>query len=750
MREEIRTQRTAEEIFRLFRNESQAVFFDSALQSGQQGQFSILLFDPFLVFSSKGTCTEIIEDNRLVRNEGDPLGQLKSLLAKYAVKPSPEALPCENGCAAGFISYDFGSVLEKLPDTAIEEMDIPHLMFGFYDTAVVVDHKHGRTYVCASSREPQGDKEQETYERRKIDRICRVISLGKSLLDDSLCEDAPREFVSDFSQAEYCDMVEKAREYIHNGDIFQVNLSQRIRTRISGDAYDVYRKLRTANPAPFACYLHFGDLRVMSSSPERFFHLKDGWIETRPIKGTRPRGISALTDLVLQDELLNSEKDLAELVMIIDLERNDLGKICKMGSVEVTELVKIEAYATVFHLVSTIRGELADGLDVTDCIRATFPGGSISGVPKIRAMEIIDELEPVKRNIYTGAIGYMGFDGTSDFNIAIRTIVADKEQAFYQVGGGIVWDSDPESEYIETLNKGSAIRHALEEKGMGREKDSAPRQKNMSEKFSIQGKCVADTDFGFMYGLSLFETFPVQEDGSVKLLSAHADRIIRSAGILGFALPFGAKEWENLVTDYINAHMMYGKILRVAVSFGNAAQIKPSIHFYGRENSNSGCSERGYRMHVSKTIRNETSILSAHKTGNYAENYLAMKAAQSREYDDALFLNSRQNIAETTKCNLFFVKNDILYTPDLSCGILPGVVREFVIQRAKALGVAVDEGKFTLDDLTGAEEVFVTNSVIGIRRVSVIEESSNHIWFRDKAAGRITAMIQKEYNQNCP
>jgi len=747
LREEIRTQKTAEEIFRLFRNESHAVFFDSALQSGQLGQYSILLFDPFFVFSSKGSCTEIVEDNRLIRYEGDPLGHLKSLLAKYAVKPDPEALPCENGCAAGFISYDFGSVLEKLPDTAVEEMDIPHLMFGFYDTAVVVDHEHGRTYVCAASQESRGQKERETYERQKIDRICRVISLEEAV--DGPADDSFREFISDFSQTEYCDMVGKAREYIRNGDIFQVNLSRRIRTKINGDAYHVYRKLRAANPAPFACYLHFGDLRVMSSSPERFFHLKDGWIETRPIKGTRPRGKSAQEDARLQEELLTSEKDLAELVMIVDLERNDLGRICRMGSVKVTELVKIEVYATVFHLVSTIRGELADGMDVTDCIRATFPGGSITGAPKIRAMEIIDELEPVKRNIYTGAIGYMGFDGTSDFNIAIRTIIADKEKAFYQVGGGIVWDSVPEGEFIETLDKGSAIQYVLEGKDMGQEKKTAPRKEIVPEKCSIPGKYVADTDFGFMYGLSLFETFPVQEDGSVKLLSAHADRIIKSAESLGFALAFGAKEWEKFVTDYIADHKIGGKILRVTVSFGNTADIKPSVHFSCREKSSTGHIDPGYRMHVSKTIRNETSILSAHKTGNYAENYLALKAVVSRNYDDALFLNSQRNLAETTKCNLFFVKNEILYTSDLSCGILPGVVRDFVIQRAKALGISVIEGKFTLENLSEAQEVFVTNSVIGIRWVSVIEESVEHIWFQDQAQGRITTMIQIEYNQNC-
>jgi len=749
LREEIRTQKTAEEIFRLFRNESHAVFFDSALQSGQLGQYSILLFDPFLVFSSKGNCTKIIEDNRLVKHEGDPLGHLKSLLAKYAVKPTPEAFPCENGCAAGFISYDFGSVLEKLPDTAVEEMDIPHLVFGFYDTAVIVDHRQGRTYVCASSHELRGEKERETCEHRKIDRICRVISLGEAVLDDVLYEEPPREFIADFSKSKYCDMVEKAREYIHNGDIFQVNLSRRIRTKISGDAYNVYRKLRAANPAPFACYLHFGDLRVMSSSPERFFRLKDGWIETRPIKGTRPRGKSAQEDERLQEELLASEKDLAELTMIVDLERNDLGRICRMGSVEVTELVKIETYATVFHLVSTIRGELADGMDVTDCIRATFPGGSITGAPKIRAMEIIDELEPVKRNIYTGAIGYMGFDGASDFNIAIRTIIADKENAYYQVGGGIVWDSVPESEYMETLDKGSAIQNILEGKDMGREKDTAPSKKIKSEKFREPKKYIDDTDFGFMYGLSLFETFPVQEDSTVKLLDAHANRIIRSAESLGFAVPFGACEWGEIVTDYISAHTICGKILRVTVSFGDAAEIKPSVHFSCRENSNSGSRDHGYRIQVANTIRNETSILSTHKTGNYAENYLVLKSVVSRNYDDALFLNSQRNLAETTKCNLFFVKNEILYTPDLFCGILPGVVREFVIQRAKAMGITVNEGKFTLENLSEAQEVFVTNSVIGIRRVSVIEESADQIWFQDRAEGRITSMIQIEYNQNC-
>lgn len=780
MREEIKTNRTAEEIFRLFRDESHAIFLDSALRDETLGQYSVILFDPFLVFSAKGGNIEIVKNGCQSQHTGDALRLLQNLLKQYAVVNTPDAFPCEHGCAAGFVSYDFGSVLEKLPERAIEEMDIPHLMFGFYDTAIISDHKTGRTYVCAvsvsrrtdedpaseenpaSEEDPASEEERDRHAHSKIDRISGIILHGEKLpggqtpggqntdaetpggQTNGQIRSGPR-FASDFTAAGYCGMVQKAREYIYNGDIFQVNLSRRVRTKLDCDAYEIYQRLRTESEAPFACYISFGDLRIMSSSPERFFHVKDGWIETRPIKGTRPRGRTEQEDLANREELSSSQKDHAELMMIVDLERNDLGKICRIGSVEVTELVALETYANVFHLVATIRGELLDKMDATDCIRATFPGGSITGAPKIRAMEIIDELEPVKRNIYTGAIGYIGFDGTSDFNIAIRTIVANKDAAFYQVGGGIVWDSVPEKEYQETIDKGTVLQRVLEGKGVEQQEQKTNADKNEP------AAGIDDTDFGFLYGFSLFETFLVQGDGTVLLLEEHAARLFSSAKKLGFHLDFDKNDWIMSVMQYIKFKQIRSQILRVTVPFGNAGGIRPSIHYSVREYIESANRACGIRLHVSETRRNETSPLCGHKTGNYAVNFLALQEAVSLGYDDVLFLNSHKHIAETAKCNLFFVTKGMICTPDLSCGILPGIIRGFVINTAESFGIEVQEGQYTLEDLCDAQEIFVTNSVAGILPVTYLyEEAANRICFGPGSPGPVSAMIQKAYNQIQP
>jgi len=671
LREEIKTNKTAEEIFRLFRNESHAIFLDSALRHEKLGQYSIILFDPFLVFSAKGSRVEIVSNDSHCPYTGDALLFLQNLLKQYAVVNSPDAFPCENGCAAGFVSYDFGSVLEKLPERAIEEMDIPHLMFGFYDAAVISDHNTGRTYVCAcsssrkteedtsskdtSSEDTSSQEERNRRARRKIDHILGVILHGEKLPDEMIPDENRSEsvrsaslFASNFTPEGYCRMVQKAREYIYSGDIFQVNLSRRVKTKLDGDAYEMYQRLRTESPAPFACYISFGDLRIMSSSPERFFKVKDGWIETRPIKGTRPRGRTEQEDLANREELAASQKDHAELMMIVDLERNDLGKICRIGSVHVTELVALETYANVFHLVSTIRGELSDKMDATDCIRAAFPGGSITGAPKIRAMEIIDELEPVKRNIYTGAIGYIGFDGTSDFNIAIRTIVANKDAAFYQVGGGIVWDSVPEKEYQETIDKGTALQRVLEGKDVEQQTQKTAANKSASE------NSIDDSDFGFLYGFSLFETFLVRDDGTVLLLEEHAARLFSSAKRLEFQLTFDKNEWKTYVMQYINTQKIRSQILRVTISFGNEREVRPSIHYSVREYIAAGSRECGIRLLVSEAIRNETSPLCGHKTGNYAGNFLALREAASKEPQKLYFVTS-----ESGTCRPLFRQNTI-------------------------------------------------------------------------------------------
>ena len=253
----------------------------------------------------------------------------------------------------------------------------------------------------------------------------------------------------------------KAKEYIAAGDIYQVNLSQRFTAKIATPPLALYKIVRTLNPAPFAAYLKFGEITVISSSPERFLRIAGNSVETRPIKGTRPRGEGKVEDEKLKKELLKSTKDKAELIMIVDLERNDLGRVCEYGTVRVPEIITLETYATVFHLVSTITGTLKADKDHIDCIKACFPGGSITGAPKIRSMEIIDELEPTQRKIYTGSIGYVGFNQQTDLNIVIRTMLYCDGTVHFQVGGGIVADSDPALEYEETLHKGRALVEAL-------------------------------------------------------------------------------------------------------------------------------------------------------------------------------------------------------------------------------------------------------------------------------------------------
>jgi para-aminobenzoate synthetase component 1 len=264
-----------------------------------------------------------------------------------------------------------------------------------------------------------------------------------------------------FTHKEYVDAVEKARQYIIAGDIFEVNLSQRFEAELSITPYELYKRLRHINPAPFACYLNFDEVTVVSASPERFLRVRGDWVETRPIKGTRRRGKTPEEDKVLSNELLSSVKDRAENIMIVDLERNDLGRVCRFGTVKVTELTILEMFPTVFHLTSTVEGRLIEGKNCIDLLKATFPGGSITGAPKVRAMEIIDELEPTKRSVYTGNIGYLSFNGDIDLNIAIRTFLVKGRKAYFQVGGAVVYDSDPEAEYQETMDKGRALINAL-------------------------------------------------------------------------------------------------------------------------------------------------------------------------------------------------------------------------------------------------------------------------------------------------
>jgi para-aminobenzoate synthetase component 1 len=470
---EIDTSLNAPEAFEFFKGRPFSFFLDSGMDHDKLGRYSFMGSDPFLILKSRGEEITLIHGDQQETVIGNPFDVLGQILEKYALDPSPDPVPFIGG-AVGYLSYDLCHFIERLPETAIDDLKLPECYIAFYDAIIAFDHLEGKAYIVGTGFPEMEEASRMNRAKGRIDELGDIMA-GTRCQEDvpgsAKAEKQRSELVLDsrsskihanFTHEEYVEAVAVAREYICAGDIFQVNLSQRFEVDLPVAPYELYRRLRLINPAPFACYLNFSDVVVAGASPERFLRLDGDLVETRPMKGTRPRGRSAAEDDDLARELLQSAKDRAENVMIVDLERNDLGRVCKYGTVKVRELWTLERYATVFQLTSTVEGRLRGGKNRIDLLKASFPGGSITGAPKVRAMEIIDELEPMRRSIYTGAIGYLSFDGKMDLNIVIRTFLIKDGRAYFQVGGGIVSDSDPEAEYRETLDKAWALIEALE------------------------------------------------------------------------------------------------------------------------------------------------------------------------------------------------------------------------------------------------------------------------------------------------
>jgi para-aminobenzoate synthetase component 1 len=416
--------------------------FPFLLESAGGGRYSFAGADPSAVLLARGDRLALWRDGREETLRGNPFDAVRELLAEHRVD-NPDGLPLPGG-AVGVFGYDLGQHLERLPHRAEDDLDFPDLVLGFYDTVFVLDHADGKSARVDLS--PRAS-------RRAIDPRLYEEAFGAGT---PTARPGPN-----FTRDAYLAAIGRIKEYIAAGDVYQVNLSQRFHARANGAPFDIYRALRSASPAPYAAVLQFGRRAIVSSSPEQFLELRGRSLVTRPIKGTRRRGTSAEEDDRLARELLSSPKDDAELAMIVDLERNDLGRVCEYDTVRVTEPKVLERHPTVLHLSARIAGQLRRGLGPVDVLRATFPGGSITGAPKIRAMEIIDELEPTRRAFYTGAIGALGFDGSMNLSIAIRTVLVDGADCFFQAGGGIVADSDPAAEYEETLTKAAAMFRAL-------------------------------------------------------------------------------------------------------------------------------------------------------------------------------------------------------------------------------------------------------------------------------------------------
>jgi len=424
-----------------------AVFLDSGYPNCNQGRYDIMAADPVCTLVTQGETTEICREGATIKSTENPFDLVKQQLLPLSGRV--EGLPF-NGGAIGYFSYDLARRLEKLPVIAEDAERIADMAVGIYEWAVIVDHHLQKSYLVGFKSD----------EKKWRDLVAQFSEIHEDIHHDAFKVLSPVQ--ANMDSTLYAQAFERIKHYLIEGDCYQVNLAQRFAAACEGDPWTAYLTLRELNAAPFSCYLNLADVQVLSSSPERFLKLANRRVETKPIKGTRPRKQDAAEDRQQIRMLEISEKDRAENLMIVDLLRNDLGKTCKKGSVSVPKLFAVESYSTVHHLVSTVTGELEEDQHAMDLLKSCFPGGSVTGAPKVRAMEIIEELEPNRRGVYCGAIGYIGFDGNMDTNIAIRTMVHSNNTVRFWAGGGIVNDSSVEDEYQECFDKAGAMLNVLQ------------------------------------------------------------------------------------------------------------------------------------------------------------------------------------------------------------------------------------------------------------------------------------------------
>jgi len=439
------------QLFDKFAGDPWAVFLDSGQPHCDQGRYDIISSNPYVTLVTDGEVTKIQTKDAIETSREDPLVLLKNLLD--CQNATPEEVPFAGG-AIGYFSYDFSRSLEELPKLAKNEEDVPEIALGIYDWIVITDHQEKKTWLIGQGNDPHTFANWAELKSRILNPN-PIIEFEAFELTD--------EIKSNMNAEDYAKAFFKVKDYLRDGDCYQVNIAQRFSAHTLGSPWEFYKQLRVNHPAAFGAYVNNPYSTILSSSPESFLRTQSGKVETRPIKGTRPRSSNNDMDKALADELLDCGKDRAENLMIVDLMRNDLGRTCVPGTVKVDDLFKVESFPTVHHLVSTVSGELQPDKHPVDLIKTCFPPGSITGAPKIRSMEIIEELEPNTRGVAYGSVGYIGFNGDMNLNVAIRTLVHSDNQIRFWVGGGIVADSILEEEYQETLNKGAGLLKSLKE-----------------------------------------------------------------------------------------------------------------------------------------------------------------------------------------------------------------------------------------------------------------------------------------------
>ena len=718
---EIKTKKTFYELATPFAAKKGTVLL---LSGGEQdsARYNILAAEPWLEISSKGTKISITEEGKISKISGDPFDHLQTIITNLSDSYNTitlenekfEALPVSAGLF-GYLSYDLKDHIEEISRTTVDDLMLPDLYMISPKLIVVEDKVSGKIHAFVIELEYTDSDSTERLFTLLTEAEHSTYYPGKF----SITPVSPSEnFESDFNRNEYENSISDIIDYIKQGDIYQVNMSQRFFTNFQGDTYSLFVELFQENPAPFFAYINCGDHQIVSTSPERFI-LQDGnRVEARPIKGTRPRGKTDKEDEKLKKELQTSPKDDAELSMIVDLLRNDIGKVCKGGSVKVLEHKTLATYTNVHHLVSTIEGYLEEDMKSIDLLKAAFTGGSITGCPKIRSMEIIDEKEPFRRHIYTGSIGYIGFNNRMDLSIVIRTATITRGKIFFSAGGGIVYDSNSADEYDETLHKGQSLmkilnRHVSEKNQLltaGFQNQFCWfNGKFINEKTAV----VPAMSKGYQYGKGVFETLKV-EKGQIEYLEEHLKRMKEGCRIiLSRGLP--EIDWRGIADLLIIKNQLneLTVVMKIMISEGRNG-------LFGDTNIIITCRKYEKRAAISKNgglslgiyPYKRESFLSDYKTLNYLFYLKAGEWAKDNGFDEAVILNADGSVSETNTGNLLIVQDKTVIIPE-STNRLSGIMEGKTIKDYKQQGYIILRKRIIPNDLINTKTILVTNSLIG-------------------------------------
>ncbi|MBU1172643.1 MAG: aminodeoxychorismate synthase component I [Proteobacteria bacterium] len=667
-------------------------------------RYHILGVRPLLIFSGKGKTMELRTPFESCRIQADPFDTLSLIVGHFKNKDIVFPLPVSAGLF-GYLAYDLKDDIEHLPRTSVDDLSLPSIYLTIPSILVVHDKQTQKTRLfilkLSGATEKDFDETRQYFKAmaRKAAEKCGAFTGGKS-------------FRSNFDQPSYMERIRKIRDYISAGDIYQVNMSQRFETAFQGSPFGLFTALYQKNPAPFFAFVNAGDHWIISTSPERFIKQQGDLVETRPIKGTRPRGKTRDEDLQLRQDLASSPKDDAELSMIVDLMRNDIGKVCQGGSVTVTEHKRVEAYANVYHLISIVEGRLDSGLDSVDLIRATFPGGSITGCPKVRSMEIIDELETHRRHIYTGSIGYIGFHDTMDLSIAIRTATIHNDRLVFSVGGAVVFDSDPEDEYHETLHKGKTLLDTLKGHAQDSAKESYVWVNGGLTKSEDSG--IPLTDLGAQYGHGFFETLRVDK-GAIHDLDKHIHRLEKAWSAF-FPQPFPDLSWDMITGQVISACQLENQVAAVKIIVTRGSRDKAPwdnrIVVMARPYTHRLDMIKKPGIDLIAWDQTRQSFLADYKSLNYQYYYLAGKKVMDMGGDEALILNEDGSVSETNTANILFVRGTHVICPE-SPHVLKGIMEKKIIDLLGTWGYTPVSLKIFPSDIPDFDQVFLSNSLMG-------------------------------------